>query len=392
MPRVNAPDGECLAPEIQLGRPKVRPPRADNQDDMSAERRFRLIARWLAAGATVLGAFLASARPLAAQLPVTKTVTVEANHEGWINTGIGLSREDTARLAATGAAGWGPGVQQGPVASGTATCTLAVPDAPLGAVLARVGSGPVVVLAPSAEVRGPGFIQLLYNDCPGQYFDNSGRFEVTITLLPAAPATAAPTASPPAAVAAPAPAAARPGGRSALPLIAVAVVAVAGVGLYLGRRRLSARLESLLTRGPIPRFPESARLESSAWLAPVRLRALQGERRPKRWLTVGGPDADVDFGLPGVWARLVPTVDGGVRIESVPDGGKVLVDGLPLVLGQRLKDGARVFMGAREFTFRLEAGGKAITALRRTGNAALDKPDPRAAALGSPSDERRLAV
>jgi hypothetical protein len=175
-------------------------------------------------------------------------------------------------------------------------------------------------------------------------------------------------------------------------LLSVILVVAAGVSLYLGRRRLWERLEPLVARGSVPRFPESARLESSAWLAPVRLRALQGERWPKRWLTIGGPDADVDFGLPGVWARLVPTADGGVRIETVPDGGKVLVDGLPLVLGQRLKDGARVFMGAREFTFRLEAGGAAITALRRTGNAALDKPDPRAAAVGGLPDERRSTL
>jgi hypothetical protein len=356
---------------------------------MSGEPRFRLVAILVLAGATVLGAALTPAHLAAAQPPATRTVTVEANHEGWVDTGIGLSREDSARLVAAGVAGWGPGVQQGPTASGTATCTLAVPGAPLGAVLARVGSGPVVVLAPSAEVHGPGFVQLLYNDCPGQYFDNSGRFEVTITLVPAAPATVAPTVMP----ALPPPAAERrTGGLPLLPLAAAALVVVAGAGLYLGRQRLLARLEPVLARGPVPRFPDSARLESSAWLAPVRLRALQGERRPKRWLTVGGPDADVDFGLPGVWARLLPTADGGVRIESVPDGGKVLVDGLPLVLGQRLKDGARVFMGAREFTFRLEASGEAITALRRTGNAALDKPDPRAATLSGPPEGQRPPI
>ncbi len=358
---------------------------ADNQGDMSRERLAHRIVSLAIAGAVAFGAAFASDRWAAAQPPVSRTVTVEANHEGWTDTGIGLSRGEAARLVVAGVAGWAPGVQQGPMGSGASTCTLAVPDAPLGAVLARAGSGPVVVLAPSGEVRGPGYIQLLYNDCPGQYFDNSGRFEVTITLVPVTPATVAPIGAP-----APSPVAERrTGGLPLVPLAAAALVAGAGVSLYLGRRRLAERLEPWLARGPVPRFPESARLESSAWLAPVRLRALQGERRPKRWLTVGGPDADVDFGLPAVWARLVPTADGGVRIESVPDGGKVLVDGLPLVLGQRLKDGARVFMGTREFTFRLEAGGESITALRRTGHAALDKPDPRAAAIGGQAEERR---
>jgi hypothetical protein len=355
---------------------------------MSRERVAYRVVSLAIAGAVALGAAFVSGRWAAAQPPVSRTVTVEANHEGWTDTGIGLGRGDVARLVVAGVAGWAPGVQQGPMGAGASTCALAVPDAPLGAVVARAGSGPVVVLAPSGEVRGPGYIQLLYNDCPGQYFDNAGRFEVTVTLVPAAPATVAPTVMP---ALPPPPAERRTGGLPLLPLAAAVLVGGAGVGLYLGRRRIAGRLEPWLARGPVPRFPESARLESSAWLAPVRLRALQGERRPKRWLTVGGPDADVDFGLPAVWARLVPTADGGVRIESVPDGGKVLVDGLPLVLGQRLKDGARVFMGTREFTFRLETGGEPITALRRTGHAALDKPDPRAAAFGGQPGERRPA-
>jgi hypothetical protein len=379
----------CFSATRGLPRPKSALPGADNLTDMSGTRRSGLLVSLVAAGAAVLGAVLALDRPVAAQPPAPRTVTVEANREGWTDTGIGLGRDDTARLVAAGVAGWGPGVQQGPTGAGAGTCALAVPDAPLGAVLARVGSGPIVVLAPTGEVRGPGFLQLLYNDCPGQYFDNSGRFEVTVTLVPAVAATAVPTAAP--APTTP-PARDRSSGLPVLPLLSVILVVAAGVSLYLGRRRLWERLEPLVARGPVPRFPESARLESSAWLAPVRLRALQGERWPKRWLTIGGPDADVDFGLPGVWARLVPTADGGVRIETVPDGGKVLVDGLPLVLGQRLKDGARVFMGAREFTFRLEAGGAAITALRRTGNAALDKPDPRAAAVGGLPDERRSTL
>ncbi len=140
---------------------------------MSGLHRARLVTVLLLAGAAALGAVLAFARPAVAQPPASRTVTLEASHEGWTDTGIGLGRDDTARLVAAGVGGWGPGVQQGPTGSGTSTCTLAVPDAPLGAVLARAGSGPIVVLAPSAEVRGPGFIQLLYNDCPGQYFDNS---------------------------------------------------------------------------------------------------------------------------------------------------------------------------------------------------------------------------
>ena len=312
-----------------------------------------------------------------AQTPAPSTIRVDAAHEGWVDTGIDLHDGDTVTLAASGTAGWGKDMRSGPEGVPGGACRLIAPDAPIGALVARVGAGAPVVAGASATLAGPGRLWLLYNDCPGQYFDNSGAFDVAITVTPAPSATAAPapvaTAETHAVTPAPVPAH-KSGGLPVLPiLLGVLALGAVGAGAFYGRRWLA--------RGPTPRFSPAARLESSAWLAPVRLRLLQGERRPRRWLTIGGPDADVDFGLPGVWARLLPMDDGGARLEVRPNSGRILVDGVAVVIGQRLKNGSRVFMGTREFVFRTDAEDKSSGAADRYRHRdnILSKPDPRVA-------------
>jgi hypothetical protein len=315
----------------------------------------------------------AVSRPAGAQPPPTRELQAEASREGWQETGIVLHQGDTVTITAAGRAGWEPGQESGP--EGTpigAGCTPAVPWAPIGALVARVGVGAPVVVAGSVTLAGPGAVDVLYNDCPGLYYDNSGAYTVRLRITPApAPATPAPTAAP-----APAPVRADGGSPLGKVLPALAGIALvaggAGAGIWYVRRYRGA--------GGAPRFNPSARLESSAWLAPMRLRLLQDERRGRRYLTVGGPDADIDFGLPGVWARLYATEDGGVRLEPGQHSGKLLLDGVPVVVGQRLVDGARVFMGTREFVFRVEPEPPSA---RRPDHARrrdpLAKPDPRAA-------------
>src|SRR5262249_56589520 len=106
------------------------------------------------------------------------------------------------------------------------------------------------------------------------------------------------------------------GGVSRLVFLVLLVILICGI--YFFWRRYSANLLF---------FDPTARLESSAWLAPLRLRDLQGARLVKRALTIGGPDADIDFGISGVRARLVPTFDGATRIEIAGDQGRVFVNG-----------------------------------------------------------------
>jgi hypothetical protein len=147
------------------------------------------------------------------------------------------------------------------------------------------------------------------------------------------------------------------------------MVALLGVGGYVFWRRYTAnRLY----------FDPTARLESSAWLAPMRLRDLQGDRLVKRQLTIGGPDADIDFGISSVRARLVPTIDGATRIEIAGDKGRVFVNGNPLILGQRLSSGQHVKIGEREFVYLEERDPRASQPARQAReDTGLDKPDPR---------------
>lgn len=312
------------------------------------------------------------------------SVRVDAAHEGWADAGIDLRAGEKVTLSPSGSAGWEAGVQSGPEGVPGVSCPLIVPSAPIGALVARIGAGDPVPVASTATLSGPGRLSLLYNDCPGQYFDNVGGFDVGVQVIvpavstPAAIPDVAPSPAVIATAAAPVAAPALPvtsSGRGRLPLAglgAAALLLFAAAG-YTARR--------VLARRPVYRFHPAARLESSAWLAPMRLEGLQGGRRPRRSLTIGGPDADIDFGLPGVWARLYPTEDGGARLETAPGSGRVLIDGVSVVIAQRLADGARVFMGTREFVYRADGEAGNTTAFGRyhRRDDVLSKPDPRVA-------------
>ncbi len=341
----------------------------------------------------LLGAALALA-PVEAQRPQPATIQVDPTKEGWVNTGITLGADETAILTATGSAGWEPGQDWGPAGAGGTYCKLFIENAPVGALLARTGEGAAISVTARTPLTGPGPVMVLYNDCPGQYFDNVGGFSVAVQLpLPpptaqpvatTAPPVAVATAAPePAPVAAPAPRASDGGGFPLLPVVGLLVLLAGGVLGWLKRDQVLG-----LFAGN-PRFDESARLESSAWLAPARLRLLQGERRPKRSLTVGGPDADIDFGVQGIWAQLTPTEDGGVRLEQGKDAGRLLVDDLAVVISKRLTNGSRVFMGTREFVFRQERTRPSAGRSVRSRNDLLSRPDPRAAAMSGESSPGR---
>jgi hypothetical protein len=326
-------------------------------------------------GAVALaGASLTEPRTTAAQQAETVSREIAATQDGWTDTGLVLAAGDSARLTASGRATWDGGASgSGPEGSSIESCRPIVPELPVGALLARVGDGRPVV-AHGAAVKGPGPLALAYNDCPGQYFDNAGSFAATIEVTRVAPPSSAPAPAQPAPTAAPttAPDPQSGEGRRGPPLLPALALAVLGLigaaGFVVWRRRSTTA----------PRFDASAQLRSSAWLAPIRLRDLQGERRPKRALTVGGPDADIDFGVPDVRARIVPTDDGGARIETAGSTERVLVNDLPLILGQRLGPGYRVRIGMREFVY-TEHRRESTRPPDHEQASGLDKPDPRAA-------------
>lgn len=352
----------------------------------------------------VAGGVALSGSALLAQAPPPITVQVDAGREEWLHTGIDLREGEKITISASGTAEWEPGVANGPAGVvGETPCVLVAPAAPIGALLGRVGTGAPSVVGEGATLTGPGPVYLLYNDCSGQYFDNRGAFQTLLTVVaaPAPPPTVAPapivTAVPTAvaeATVAPAPVEepevaepAAPGRR--LPIKPVLVVLALATAVAAGMYRVARRFDPTeakefrrryLDFSPLHEFSASARLESSAWLAPMWLQSIQNGRRRLRTLSIGGPDADIDFGVQGVWAYLHPMPDGSVRIEATSQG-RVAVDDVPLVLAQRLKNGARIHMGTREFIFRSDAEGATndrVTALRRS-NDPLSRPDPRAA-------------
>lgn len=334
----------------------------------------------LVAGMLALGGVLALRGVSRAQRPSQVMLFVDATRQEWLDTGIELGDGESVVIQATGTAGWEPGVQSGPEGAGASPCPLMVPSAPTGALVARVGTGAPVKVGSVEEIAGPGRVSLLYNDCPGQYFDNGGSFQVVLQVMgPQVVTPAAPAVQAPGAAVAPEPRTGSGGLGKTGVWIALALGA-AGAAAWFGRRYL-ARFAPL---GQAQEFNDHARLESSAWLAPARLRLLQGAGlRRRRFLTVGGPDADVDFGLRGVWAHIHPTDDGGARIEPVSGSGRILVDGVALAAAQRLTTGSRVFMDTREFVYRSdpEAGGSQMSDHQRRRVDALAKPDPRVASL-----------
>lgn len=280
--------------------------------------------------------------PAAAQETERLEREIAATQEGWIDTGITLAAGETAALTVLGRASWDANRSfAGPEGTLIEWCAPIAPGLPVGSVLARVAAG-APVLAMGATVNGPGQLRIGYNDCLGSYFDNSGSFSISLLVTRAPP--------PPAVVATPEPPKQKSSGWS-FPNLAGAIMRL---GSVVGVLALALGIGFIVWRAivsRIPRFDPSARLESSAWIAPIRLRELQGERFPKRTLSVGGPDADVDFGVAGVRARLIPTDAGGTRLEKAVEGEQILVNDMPLLLAQRLGSGSRVKIGNREFTY-----------------------------------------
>jgi hypothetical protein len=317
-----------------------------------------------------------SSRSAFAQQPSSVQRDVPANQQGWTDTGVQLKEGEKVTIAATGESSWDGGHSTaGPAGSPIELCQPIVPGLPIGALMARVGTG-APTLAAGATLAGPGAVQVAYNDCADQYFDNTGSFSVTFEVVrPAPPAVTAPAPVTQPATA-PQPATSSGGGGVSRLVFLVLLVMLIG-GIYFYWRRYSANLLF---------FDPTARLESSAWLAPMRLRDLQGVRLVKRTLTIGGPDADIDFGIAGVRARLVPTIDGATRIEIAGDQGRVFVNGTPLILGQRLSNGQHVRIGEREFVYFEERDPRAGQLARQSHEeTALDKPDPRVATAADPA-------
>lgn len=124
---------------------------------------------------------------------VTTTV-VSASRSTWLDSGVRLTSGMSAKLKVTGDATCD--AQNGSICpigqpEGTYSCSsLGWPPGPAGdavptdALAGRIGDGQPFVVGRSKTLTGSGRLYLVFNDCEGAYYNNSGSFSVDIELTP----------------------------------------------------------------------------------------------------------------------------------------------------------------------------------------------------------------
>ncbi|WP_405741480.1 LecA/PA-IL family lectin [Streptomyces sp. NBC_01525] len=117
-------------------------------------------------------------------------VSVPAKIEGGVKSGVTVRRDDIFTVSGSGRAQYdqtrvtypdGTRYIDDKFAGAHVTQTV-LPGAPVGALIARVGSGPWFAAGPSQtfSAQEDGEITVAYNDRPGMYGDNSGEYTASI--------------------------------------------------------------------------------------------------------------------------------------------------------------------------------------------------------------------
>ena len=133
----------------------------------------------------------ARSTPTASAMPPTPTnlianFPIEAKFSNWFDTGIIIQVSDEIRIGASGSIDLG-GAQSDP--NGNPNVEPKgygiVPIAQYGALVGTIGSGEPFIIGSlyQGTAKFDGNLQLLINDVPGSYDDNSGQFQVTITII-----------------------------------------------------------------------------------------------------------------------------------------------------------------------------------------------------------------
>jgi hypothetical protein len=110
---------------------------------------------------------------------------VDARQQAWFDTGILVQKSDEIFIEASGTIDFG-GVQSGPDGSPDIEPGYGVvPTAPYGALVGMIGSGDPFLVGSQyqGKAQSSGNLLLLINDVAEQYIDNSGQFQVTITII-----------------------------------------------------------------------------------------------------------------------------------------------------------------------------------------------------------------
>ncbi|MBB2972845.1 LecA/PA-IL family lectin [Mesorhizobium sp. RMAD-H1] len=117
--------------------------------------------------------------------PVVWNGTLEATNEQGVKTGVTVNTADKITITVTGEGTSWPG--HGPFGPDgfPGSTNQFDPSANSAAVLMRIGTGPYRLVGTGISdwpVAEDGEIAFFYNDAPGAYGDNSGSFEITLTV------------------------------------------------------------------------------------------------------------------------------------------------------------------------------------------------------------------
>jgi hypothetical protein len=127
----------------------------------------------------------AQVKPTPTSAQVVITIIIDAQSSTWSDTGIFVQKSDQIKIEASGAIDLG-GVQSGP--NGNPGIQPAgngvVPTAPYGTLVGMIGSGNSFIVGSFYQgiSQSDGNLELIINDVPSQYADNSGQFHITITI------------------------------------------------------------------------------------------------------------------------------------------------------------------------------------------------------------------
>lgn len=122
--------------------------------------------------------------PTPIPIQIVLTFTIDAQEADWFDTGISIQKSDEIRIETSGTIDFG-GVQSDPDGNPDIQPGYGVVStAPYGALVGMIGSGDAFIVGTFYQetAQSDGNLKLLINDVPDQYSDNSGQFNVTITI------------------------------------------------------------------------------------------------------------------------------------------------------------------------------------------------------------------
>lgn len=117
---------------------------------------------------------------------INKVITVDSHSATWTSSGVQVKRGDVIKVEASGTIDHGRpkcGPDGNPDIAPYGDAVM--PTARYGALIAKVGASEPFLIGSNYQTTASlsGEMQFLINDTPGAYYDNSGYFQVRITVV-----------------------------------------------------------------------------------------------------------------------------------------------------------------------------------------------------------------